>query len=34
LYENKKLNFPAITILNKKLRNPSDKELQKQIDKL
>jgi arsenate reductase-like glutaredoxin family protein len=34
LYENRKLNFPTITILNKKLRNPSDKELQKQIDKL
>jgi arsenate reductase-like glutaredoxin family protein len=34
LYENRKLNFPTITILNKKLRNPSDKELQKQIDRL
>lgn len=34
LYENRKLNFPTITIRNKKLRNPSDKELQKWIDKL
>lgn len=34
LYENRKLNFPTITILNKKLRNPSDKELRKQIDRL
>lgn len=32
LYENRKLNFPTITIGNKKLRNPSDKELQKGID--
>jgi arsenate reductase-like glutaredoxin family protein len=32
LYENRKLNFPAITIGNKKLRNPSDKELQKWLD--
>jgi mycoredoxin len=34
LYENKKLNFPTITINNKKLINPSDKDLQKWIDKL
>lgn len=33
LYENKKLNFPTITINSKKLRNPSDKDLQKWIDK-
>lgn len=33
LYENKKLNFPTITIGEKKLRNPSDKELNKWIDK-
>ena len=33
LYENKKLNFPTITIDNKKLRNPSDSALQKWIDK-
>jgi arsenate reductase-like glutaredoxin family protein len=32
LYENRKLNFPTITINHKKLRNPSDKELQKWID--
>ncbi|MGK0413001.1 MAG: arsenate reductase-like glutaredoxin family protein [Polaribacter sp.] len=32
LYENRKLNFPTITINDKKLRNPSDKELQKCID--
>jgi arsenate reductase-like glutaredoxin family protein len=32
LYENRKLNFPTITINDKKLRNPSDKELQKWID--
>ncbi len=29
LYENKKLNFPTITINSKKLRNPTDKELNK-----
>ena len=29
LYDNRKLNFPTITINDKKLRNPSDKELQK-----
>ncbi|TMM30094.1 glutaredoxin family protein [Polaribacter aestuariivivens] len=33
LYANGKLNFPTITIGTKKLRNPSDKELQKWIDK-
>ncbi|QXP63292.1 MULTISPECIES: glutaredoxin domain-containing protein [unclassified Polaribacter] len=32
LYENRKLNFPTITINNKKLRNPSDKDLLKWID--
>jgi arsenate reductase-like glutaredoxin family protein len=32
LYENRKLNFPTITINDKKLRNPSDKDLQKCID--
>ena len=34
LYENRKLNFPTITINDKKLRNPSDKDLQKWIDKV
>ena len=34
LYINQKLNFPTITIGTKKLRNPSDKDLQKWIDKL
>lgn len=34
LYENRKLNFPTITIGNKKLRNPTDKELNKWIEKL
>jgi glutaredoxin len=34
LYENKKLNFPTITIGQKKLRNPKEKELIKWIDKL
>jgi arsenate reductase-like glutaredoxin family protein len=34
LYENRKLNFPTITINDKKLRNPSDKDLQKWIDTL
>lgn len=34
LYQNGKLNFPTITIGNKKLRNPTDKELKKWIDKL
>jgi len=31
LYENGKLNFPTITIGNKRLRNPSDKELNKNL---
>ena len=34
LYANGKLNFPTITIGEKKLRNPTDKELTKWIDKL
>ena len=34
LYENRKLNFPTITIGTKKLRNPSDDELRKWIHKL
>lgn len=34
LYENGKLNFPTITIGKKKLRNPTDKELNKWLDKL
>tara|TARA_R110000787_G_scaffold70646_9_gene157080 strand:+ start:14760 stop:15002 length:243 start_codon:yes stop_codon:yes gene_type:complete len=34
LYTNGKLNFPTITINSKKLRNPSDDELSKWIDKL
>lgn len=34
LYENRKLNFPTITIGNKKLRNPSEKDLNKWIEKL
>ena len=34
LYENKKLNFPTITIGKKKLRNPTEKELNKWIKKL
>ncbi|WP_299364478.1 glutaredoxin domain-containing protein [Winogradskyella sp.] len=34
LYENRKLNFPTITIGEKKLRNPSDKELLKWLKKL
>lgn len=33
LYENRKLNFPTITINSKKLRNPSDKDLQKWLNK-
>lgn len=33
LYENRKLNFPTITIGKKKLRNPSDKDLNKWIGK-
>lgn len=34
LYENRKLNFPTITIGNKNLRNPSDDDLKKWIEKL
>lgn len=34
LYENKKLNFPTITIGKKRLRNPTDKELNKWLSKL
>lgn len=34
LYENRKLNFPTITIGKKKLRNPSEKELDKWLNKL
>ncbi len=34
LYTNRRLNFPTITINSKKLRNPSDQELTKWIDKL
>ena len=34
LYENKKLNFPTITIGKKKLRNPYKEELHKWINKL
>jgi arsenate reductase-like glutaredoxin family protein len=34
LYKNGKLNFPTITIDNKKLRNPSDKDLEKWLNKL
>jgi arsenate reductase-like glutaredoxin family protein len=34
LYENRNLNFPTITINKKKLRNPSDKELNKWIENL
>ena len=34
LYENRKLNFPTITINKKKLRNPSDKDLNKWLNKL
>ena len=34
LYTTRKLNFPTITIFDKKLRNPSDKDLQKWINKL
>ena len=33
LYQNRKLNFPTITIGSKKLRNPSDKDLSKWINK-
>jgi len=31
LYESRKLNFPTITIGKKKLRNPSNKELNKHL---
>jgi len=34
LYTNRKLNFPTLTIDAKKLRNPSDNELLKWIEKL
>lgn len=34
LYTNGKLNFPTITIGDKKLRNPNDKELQKWLNKI
>ncbi|MBC3757078.1 glutaredoxin family protein [Hyunsoonleella sp. SJ7] len=34
LYENRRLNFPTITIGEKKLRNPSDSDLKKWIEKL
>ncbi|QXP72759.1 glutaredoxin family protein [Tenacibaculum sp. AHE15PA] len=34
LYESRKLNFPTITIDKKRLRNPTDKELNKWIEKL
>lgn len=34
LYENKKLNFPTITIGKKRLRNPTDKELNKWINQI
>jgi len=33
LYTNRKLNFPTIVLDNKKLRNPSDEELSKWIQK-
>jgi arsenate reductase-like glutaredoxin family protein len=33
LYTNRKLNFPTITLNNKKLRNPSDEELSQWIQK-
>lgn len=33
LYENRKLNFPTITIFDKKLRNPSIAEIEKWIAK-
>lgn len=33
LYENRRLNFPTIMIKDKKLRNPSDKDLEKWLDK-
>jgi len=33
LYKNRRLNFPTIVIGNKKLRNPSNKELTKWLEK-
>ena len=34
LYESRKLNFPTIVILNKRLRNPTEKDLNKWLSKL
>jgi hypothetical protein len=34
LYETRKLNFPSTTIVEKIVRNPSDKDLNKWIEKL
>mgnify|MGYP000336076667 CR=1 FL=1 len=34
LYENRRLNFPTITIGKKRLRNPTDKKLNKWLEKL
>ncbi len=34
LYENRRLNFPTITIVNKKLRNPDKEVLEKWLRKL
>lgn len=34
LYDNRKLNFPTISIGNKRLRNPSKEELDKWLNKL
>ena len=34
LYENRKLNFPTVLLGEKRLRNPSDQELLKWINKL
>ncbi|MDG1728996.1 MAG: glutaredoxin family protein [Algibacter sp.] len=34
LYENRKLNFPTVTIGEKKLRNPTNKDLKKWIGTL
>ncbi|MFK7952446.1 MAG: glutaredoxin family protein [Ekhidna sp.] len=34
LYESGKLNFPTILVGDKKLRNPSDKDLNKWLDKI
>ena len=33
-YENRKLNFPTITIGEKKLRNPNEEDLEKWLNKL